>query len=431
MSIKLSILDIQEDLRLHTIWLDSDGKLGKKANFRRKNLSGLDLSNRNLAKADLRKTILRECNLSGTKLDGALLSEANVSLSNLCKATLSGATCSRTDFSNSVLIGITARATNFRNANFFKAKLQNSSLITSVFISTYFVEANLSECDLRRAKLDRANLTKANLFNSDLRQANLALSNLTLADLTGTCIWEIQNAEWNVTDTTCRYLYLDKHKTKRMPDERDFELGEFQDIYGNYPTIEYFFKNGITPIDPILLSHIVGIINSEHPDIKLELESLSLLGRAPNARFRISSSEKAKEILRTFIIKYETLKQYIANQKITTLKIEVNNLHIENFKMKNNYGNIGNNGVVTNSFANFKSIDKEQANELLNFIDQNGYENEPENGIISTMKDELSNVANGLTKEIASSTFDYLKTIVLESGHNISDKLDSFFSFNS
>lgn len=66
--------DLDEVLRLHTVWINSNGVDGVKAN-----LSGVDLSGENLSGTDLYRANLSGANLSGANLSGAELSGADLS----------------------------------------------------------------------------------------------------------------------------------------------------------------------------------------------------------------------------------------------------------------------------------------------------------------------------------------------------------------
>ena len=111
---KITEEELKEILEQHKLWLDSNGKEGKRAD-----LSGADLRYATLSDADLRYATLTDANLTMADLSGADLTGAN-----LTGANLTGANLTRVD-----LTGADLR------------------------------RANLTEADLRRANLRRANLT--------------------------------------------------------------------------------------------------------------------------------------------------------------------------------------------------------------------------------------------------------------------------------
>ena len=95
-----SIEQLQEVLRLHTLWLNGD-PTGQRANLSGANLSGADLYGANLSGANL-----SGANLSGANLSGADLSWANLYGANLSGANLSGANLSWANLSGANLSGI-------------------------------------------------------------------------------------------------------------------------------------------------------------------------------------------------------------------------------------------------------------------------------------------------------------------------------------
>ncbi|GMQ51071.1 hypothetical protein LST1_13620 [Neisseria elongata] len=143
-------------LKEHQLWLESNGRNGKKA----------DLSNKNLIGADLEGANLRGANLRGANLIGANLIGANLREANLIEAYLIGA----------YLIGAYLIGANLREASLIEASLIEASLI----------EANLIEANLRGANLKGAYLRGANLRGANLEGAYLERANLIGADLEGT-----------------------------------------------------------------------------------------------------------------------------------------------------------------------------------------------------------------------------------------------------
>jgi uncharacterized protein YjbI with pentapeptide repeats len=136
--------ELVEILRLQTLWGNSSGRQGKKADLSGASLEGLDLSNLSLRAANLR---------------GASLYDANLSQTNLDDADLRGAKLSGVDFSGASLLRV-----NFTNASLFEADLRYENLES----------ANLSGTDLRLADLRHANLSGVNLHNANLLMANLS-----------------------------------------------------------------------------------------------------------------------------------------------------------------------------------------------------------------------------------------------------------------
>ena len=69
---------LNEILFSHIIWIETDGKFGKRADLKGANLSDVDLRNVNLRGADLEGANLRGAMLEGTNLEYADLRGANL-----------------------------------------------------------------------------------------------------------------------------------------------------------------------------------------------------------------------------------------------------------------------------------------------------------------------------------------------------------------
>lgn len=115
-----------EILRLHALWLSSEGAEGERA----------DLSNRDLSRIDLH----------GENLTRACLHGADLQM-----ASMSGASLQEADLSN----------TDLRDASLFRADLRG---------------ANLRGADLREADLGQANLEGADFYSANWNGSSLPLS---------------------------------------------------------------------------------------------------------------------------------------------------------------------------------------------------------------------------------------------------------------
>ena len=94
---------LQQILKDHRLWVNSNGSSGKRADLSRANLSGADLSHANLYGADLSHADLSRANLYGANLSGASLSHANLSGASLSGADLSHASLSHASLSGANL----------------------------------------------------------------------------------------------------------------------------------------------------------------------------------------------------------------------------------------------------------------------------------------------------------------------------------------
>jgi uncharacterized protein YjbI with pentapeptide repeats len=115
--------------------------------------------------------------------------------------------------------------------------------------------AFLQNADLRGFNLTDTDLTGADLTGADLRGAILIRTKVidvdfTRANLTGSCIqdWSY-NYQTNFTEIQCQFYFraLDEkgEKIEKFPNNRDFELREFESIYQELENvIELIFKEG-------------------------------------------------------------------------------------------------------------------------------------------------------------------------------------------
>ena len=82
---------LKEILAQHQLWLDSDGKQGRRADLYRVNLTEANLNGVNLRRANLDEVNLTGADLRGAELYWALLYDANLTGADLRGADLTGA----------------------------------------------------------------------------------------------------------------------------------------------------------------------------------------------------------------------------------------------------------------------------------------------------------------------------------------------------
>ena len=116
--IKISDDELNEILRNHKLWVDSDGENGNRAN----------LSYADLSYADLSSTDLSSTDLSGADLSGANLRGANLRGANLYRADLHGAILNGTILRGAALLGADLRGANLYRADLHGANLDYSCL---------------------------------------------------------------------------------------------------------------------------------------------------------------------------------------------------------------------------------------------------------------------------------------------------------------
>ncbi len=105
--------ELKAVLEDHHLWIQSDGKQGKRANLEGANLQGANLEGANLQGANLHGANLRLANLQDANLDAANLRLANLDAANLRGANLQGA-----DLESAILVDAKF-TTNFKKVGWF------------------------------------------------------------------------------------------------------------------------------------------------------------------------------------------------------------------------------------------------------------------------------------------------------------------------
>jgi uncharacterized protein YjbI with pentapeptide repeats len=159
--------------------------------FKRADLTGVDLSQARLACAWLHGVNLTGADLTGANLSGAILQEADLSSGILTDADLTDVTLYLAQLPRADLTQVRAfsarRLDNayLRNANLSGMDLSGASMTTVDLTEANLSGANLTGANLSNADLPRADLTGANLAGANLESANYSGANLAGADLTG------------------------------------------------------------------------------------------------------------------------------------------------------------------------------------------------------------------------------------------------------
>ncbi len=279
--IALGYSDLCEaDLR----WADLRGAKLHRVKLHKADLAWVNLTNAFLTKVDLRLTSLHQADLRGADLLGAKLQGADLDQADLRGADLRGAKLTQAFLGQANLGGA-----NLGGADLSKADLDEADLHG----------ANLDGAKLQEANLSRANLTNANLHGADLSMVKLVRTNLSHATFTGVNLYGTAKDDWIVDDICCDYVYWDEAGNERTPPDRDFHLGEFEKLYKHLPTFTYYFEQGFTPLDPLIMEQVVQAINERHPRIELRLKNFEATG-TPHATLTVlhqGSIEEAKQQL--------------------------------------------------------------------------------------------------------------------------------------
>jgi len=104
--------------------------------------------------------------------------------------------------------------------------LSGANLTDANLSGAYIRSANLREADLSLADLSNAILSLADIRDADLRGANLSDADITDANL-----FLAQRDYWKINGIKCDYVFWDSDGKDRTPKDRDFEPGEFEEIY--------------------------------------------------------------------------------------------------------------------------------------------------------------------------------------------------------
>ena len=171
----MNIEKLNKVLENHKHWLNKD-------------CEGWESMRANLKRADLRGANLTDANLKRAILRGANLTDAHLTRANLTRADLGGANLTYANLTGAKLTRAILRGANLTYANLIGADLIGADLTI----------AHLTRTDLTEANLRRADLIGANLTRSDLRGANLIGAIFTGANLTGVIL----------TDTNLSGVYL-------------------------------------------------------------------------------------------------------------------------------------------------------------------------------------------------------------------------------
>jgi hypothetical protein len=151
--------ELEEILREHERWVESEGEDGERADFWDANLSDEDLQGADLSGAGLLDANLSDADLWGADLSGANLLFADLSDAHLKDADLFGADLWNANLRKANPIGAHLEGADLRNATLWGADLTHAT-----FLGANLRNADLGGTDgLRVQALARANTSNANL----------------------------------------------------------------------------------------------------------------------------------------------------------------------------------------------------------------------------------------------------------------------------
>ncbi|MBC8462483.1 MAG: pentapeptide repeat-containing protein [Deltaproteobacteria bacterium] len=222
-------------------------------------------------------------------------------------------TATQCDFSDSKFHDNKFNTPVFLDCKFNDASIFNSHFLLAIFDKSRFIGADLGGSVFIDCHLRKTNFTNARLSNSVLNWADFSNSILTGVSLYGSA-----HTDWCIEGVECQHVFWDKAGKERFPPDYDFEEGEFSMQYRPYSEFSYTFKEGITPVDLMLATHIVDQINAADTGFKIRIDNASLRGLTPTLNFIMESGdEKRDEAQELFKTVYE--------QKIALLEEKLKN----------------------------------------------------------------------------------------------------------
>jgi uncharacterized protein YjbI with pentapeptide repeats len=206
-------INLNKIIDAHSLWILTNGRSGKIAELKGRNLDGVNLEMANLPFANLQSTSLKGAYLQGTNFRNARLKQIN-----LCGAKLDGA-----DFEGANLVG--------------------ADLSFTVCSGTNFVNANLTGCNFIKADLSNANFNGSNLQGTNFKNANLSFSDIRKANLQNVIFEGVYRNESHVNGAYLKDINFEKNKSQKAnpygeffsePKENEVELSDndftFQDL---------------------------------------------------------------------------------------------------------------------------------------------------------------------------------------------------------
>ncbi len=245
----------------------------------------------------------------GRDLRGADLSESVIPGANLQRAHLAGSTLSRSNLKKADL----------RRANLAGAKLTDAAFSDADMRWAVLGDTDMTKTKLRGANLSMADIQNADLSFSDVRGGRFVVANLDGACLSGAKLFGASLADWSISNVTCDHVYWDAKGKQRTPRDRDFEPGEFEALYSTPPTFKYYFENGLTPLDSVLMDGAVRAIKERRPDFQLRLDALDSRGR-PHAVFSVFQEEMKEEARAEVEVEYEKRLASVAVERDTYME---------------------------------------------------------------------------------------------------------------
>lgn len=300
----LTRADLDEILRLHSRWLETDGAEGEEADFR-----GCTLSNADLVGANLAEVWLTKANLTGAKLIGANLTGANLN---------------RADLTSAYLV--------------------SANLIEAFFLETDLTDARLDEANLDGAvfdpKADSLPYIPYLASTKNLDKLRYRRSETGLVELRNA----LRQAGLRRQERQVNYALLRGRREKMQTDPRGF--GDRADAAFNYVFFEITCKYGMLPGRPLQIMGVAVLVfaapyfwvlrrkeRSSRSDIWLEVEDENIRpNRKRKRRMRLLANAGAVLPPRARIKRFRrTLFAALYFSLLTTFRVGFREINVGNW----------------------------------------------------------------------------------------------------
>jgi hypothetical protein len=170
--------------------------------------------------------------------------------------------------------------------------LNKTNFLRAILARTNFNKANLHRADLTLTTSLETNFREANLTGANFVGANMVRADISKANLDGVMIFGTATDNWIIKETQCSHIYTDESGKNKLPNGRNFEEGEFENLYASLPSFEYFFENGMQPLDPVFMNQVAENIKAKNPEFDLKIDSMNARGIQPIIKFTVKHEHK-------------------------------------------------------------------------------------------------------------------------------------------
>jgi|GEM_PF-2315912 len=214
------------------------------------------------------------------------------------------------------LVGVHLSQADLRNYDFSAASFDDSDLA-----NVNFTSCDLSGANFYSANMDGVLMLHANAYGGRFRKAILSNANLAgtvfnAADLkgailTGCKIHGIGRTGWEVEGVQCDYVYTDPLGSERFPKQKDFELGQFENIYKSYPLIDLEFHEKFDALTILMVNYAAIQLNNEDGKFDFQVKEISAYGDIPTIKVSVRKKDQISEGTQLLKKRIEDLQQQL------------------------------------------------------------------------------------------------------------------------